>query len=281
MTAELTVIYADVLFLINFFIDGVCFFITGVAAKRELKVGKMLFACFLGGLYSLAALYAEAFPWCVELCLHLTAAFVLCFAAFGFVNFKLLGKTVLVYFMVSSLLGGLLYAVYGVAGKFAIYHGFFYAEIELLTLVPAMAVCAVAVGIFYYNLRRSSRSETALLSFWFRGLEFKVDCFSDSGNLLVCPYSGRHVVLVKSNAVSCLGEALLEKLEAKELTQGFRLIPVSTPGGKSLLVSFLPDRAEIKPFGERNGRAVSIAVAVDFSDGTYGGMSGLVPSVLI
>lgn len=278
---ETTVIYADVLFLINFFIDGVCLFITAVTSKLELKRLRLICACVVGGLYSIFALYAEIFPDLLQILLHVSAVFALCFTAFGFRSLKELGKTVLVYFMVSSLLGGVLYAVYSAVGKFALYEGYFYTELSLASLGIAILLCAGAVGVFYYNLKKSSRTKTAMLSFSFRGMDFKVDCFADSGNLLLCPYSGRHVILVKPEALSQLGTELIERLKMNELSQGFRLIPVKTPAGSRLLVSFLPERAEIKAFGERKGKSVSVALAVDFSEGTYGGMTGLAPAVLI
>ena len=76
------VVYADILFFINFCIDFICLYLSAKLCACPAGIARTALASALGGLYAIAALALDALPVPAKLPLHLLAAFVICFAAF-------------------------------------------------------------------------------------------------------------------------------------------------------------------------------------------------------
>lgn len=123
------IVYADILFFINFCIDFICLYLSAKLCACPAGIARTALGSALGGLYAVAALALDALPAAAKLPLHLLAAFVICFAAFFRGDWK---KTLLccgLFIAANALMGGLLTAVYTLSGKYAHYNGGFYAEI--------------------------------------------------------------------------------------------------------------------------------------------------------
>ena len=55
-------VYADLLFLVNFSMDFLCFYITSAILHKKLSVLRSFFASVAGGVYSVAILFAYLVP---------------------------------------------------------------------------------------------------------------------------------------------------------------------------------------------------------------------------
>ena len=105
-------VYGDLLFLINFSMDFLCFYITCLLLHRKLPLIRGCMASALGGVYSVLALF-----WATEQTFALILDLLCCFAMCALVFFvkkttvwKIIKASVL-YFFVSMLLGGTLAGV--------------------------------------------------------------------------------------------------------------------------------------------------------------------------
>lgn len=117
------VVYADILFFINFCIDFICLYLSAKLCACPAGIARTALASALGGLYAIAALALDVLPVPAKLPLHLLAAFVICFAAFFRGDWKKLLISCGLFVVSNALMGGLLTAVYTLSGKYAHYNG--------------------------------------------------------------------------------------------------------------------------------------------------------------
>ncbi len=274
---ESTVIYADILFFINFLMDGICLCVSLVIAGKPFRLWRFLLACAAGGVYSVFAIGISVLPTAISLSVHIVAALVICFICLPKPSFRDVAGLGALFFLCNALLGGILTAIYSVCGRFALYRGVFYAELSAPSLLIWAAVAGTAVLFAVSRSKAKCRASHADVDIEFRGERIRLFCLCDSGSLLRCPYTGLPVLTVRESAVAPLfGEGLPEELE-----EGLRFIPAKGIGGDCLLPSFLPEKARVRSFGEHAWREVRLCVAVDKTKNAFGGCDGIIPSVLI
>lgn len=277
-----TVIYADVLFFLNLLTDSLCLVICALATGRRLRPARLAAGGVLGGLY---AVFAVWLPWRVPLLLfafHAAAAFLICLAAYGWRGTARAVTDTLCFFFVSALLGGVLYAVYSLCGVYARYDGVFYAEPS----APALAagVCAAGAVAVPLLIRAKTRAVSAYadLKLTFRGKECVLHCLCDSGNLLTCPYTALPVAVIGLKAARKLFDpAELSALAETPVLKGVRPLPASGIGGEALLPSFLPERAQTKPFGKSKYEEKRLCIAIRLTNDDFGGSDGILPRCAI
>jgi hypothetical protein len=106
----------------------------------------------------------------------------------------------------------------------------------------------------------------------------------DSGNLLEEPVSGTPVIFLKEKAAGKLpsylllamksGVAALDSANVGKL----RVIPSRTVSESGILLAAVPEKLSL--FTGNAWETRRALVAVDFSDGDYGGFEALVPEIL-
>ncbi len=276
---EETVIYADILFLINFVTDGISLGMTALILGRSFVPLRFLCGCALGGLYSLAALPLSASHPLIALVCHGAVAVAICLTAFPCKSFRGAVASVICFFVSCALLGGGLWAVYSLCGAFAVYNGAFYAELSPLATMTA----AIAVGAFFLlcivKTKGKARARHGDLRLGYKGKECALFCLADSGNLLCCPFTALPVVIVSAKAMKGMFSAEeLERLKTTPAGNGLRPIPVRGIGGSVVLPSFVPDTAKVRLFGKKQYTEKRLCIAIDFSGKTFGGCDGIAPS---
>ena len=283
------VIYGDLFFLVNFSMDFLSLHITAKLFHRESPFWRLVTAAALGGAYALAALFL---PPIWETVLTLLFPFPMVLVAFGYRGGGRLFKYALTLFAVSFALGGVMTAAYYGIGKLLTAKGILVnGEVETLySDLPLPVLCLVALlsaMIARLSLRFCKKqSEVGVCEVRLfegeRTVEFSA--LLDSGNFLSDPVTHLPVVVVTRGVVEALvtggllsavlsEEPVFDSLSPAELRR-FRLIPVTTVGGGSLLKGFLPEGAEIG--GERK----KVCVAFD-PTGDFGECEGILsPSLL-
>ncbi|MBE6677514.1 MAG: hypothetical protein E7597_01825 [Ruminococcaceae bacterium] len=276
---EETVIYADILFFINFVTDGIALGMAALLLGRAFVPLRFLCGCTLGGLYSLAALPLNATHPLIALVCHVTAAVIICIAAFPWKGFRNAVASAICFFIACALLGGGLWAVYSLCGSFAVYNGAFYAELSPLATVAA----AIAVGaVFMICIAKTKGRASARhgdIQLYYKGKSCTLFCLADSGNLLCCPFTALPVVIVSAKAMGALfNTEELDRLKATPAGNGLRPIPVRGIGGSVVLPSFVPDTAKVRRFGKKQYSEKRLCIAIDFSGKTFGGCDGVAPA---
>lgn len=266
------IVYADILFFINFCIDFICLYLSAKLCACPAGIARTALGSALGGLYAVAALALDAQPAAAKLPLHLLAAFVICFAAFFRGDWK---KTLLccgLFIAANALMGGLLTAVYTLSGKYAHYNGGFYAEIGAGSLVAIALASALCAWVFGFLSKRRLKSLYADVDIVFGGNRYTLRLLADSGNLLREPISGLPVILLRPGVLPGGEPLTLER-------PGQRVIPFSSAGGSDILIGFRADSITLKTLTRK--KDIQAYLAFDKAGNGFAGTDGLFPASLL
>ena len=272
MYEETVVVYADILFLINFSLDYLCLFIAGRVINRGGKVRRLLAGAAFGGVYSFLPYIAE-FPIYISLSLHLGAAALICFIAFGKSDSRSFFLTLGTFFVTAALMGGLVTAFFNISSR---YSEGLYAEVNAISFC---AICILSAGIaLAYGLisRKKIHTRSARLKIKVSGEEIEANLLCDSGNMVTEPFSALPVIIVSA---SCLPPPY-DMPESNAFPLPLRAIPFSTSGGKGCFLGFRPDRIEIMyPLGKK--KTVDAYIGIDTGGTGYSGYDGLLPTSVL
>ncbi len=254
-------IYADLLFLVNFSMDFLCFYITSAILRRKLSVWRSLLASIGGGVYSVAILFAYIVPP-FGLVLDAAACILMCAAVFieKKTKFSRVVLATAVYVGVSAALGGMMTALFNLLNTLELPLELIAVDNEgipvwLFALLAAVSGAATLAGGRFFREKQSGKS--ARVEITLGGKTVSLYAISDNGNLVRDPVSGRSVIIgdmallrhilpeeiiraVRENDASHVGEL------SGEYAKRLRLIPAKSIGGTSMLYAMLPDRIVIK-----------------------------------
>ena len=260
---EVIVIYADILFLIDFIMDFLCLYITGALMSVKIKLGRLILASAVGGAYAVALQYLPETGFFLLLPLHIASAFLLVFIFCGFSSFKRLIARTAVFVLTSAFLGGIVTAVFSLRGGVTVNGGRAYAEISPFFLI-AVALLSVAAAYVYGLVCRKKLSQSsvkAYIRYGENGVYARL--LADTGCHVVDPITGEAVIIVASRIFGEYKPAMN------------RVIPIRSAGGVKILEGFRPDDVKI------NGIGVDAIIASDDGNEYYSGCDGLVPVILI
>ena len=247
-------VYADLLFLINAGMDGLCFCLTGRILHRKLSWWRVVLGAVLGGVYAVFALFPEFGQLSALLC-DMAVCFILCTIVF-FQRQSGRGQLCLstvVYTILSMILGGVMTALYHLFNRIGLLHALPDSDEGLGTWLFVLLAFLGSIITLYGGglLSHSSAVVSCRVRIELEGKEVELNGMIDTGNLLRDPLSGHLVICADHKLLSTLlspGLALaisdsqnissLSSRDAKKL----RLIPASSATGRGMLVGFLPDR---------------------------------------
>jgi hypothetical protein len=110
-----------------------------------------------------------------------------------------------------------------------------------------------------------------------------LDALIDSGNLLTDPISNDGIMLIKHDSLNDFFsyQQLCAIKELNVLSENFPTGIRLVSSDRGLIPVFRPEKAEIKLFGVKGKKDISILVGIDFSSGSFGGVGGLIPAQYI
>lgn len=284
-------VYADLLFLINAGMDGLCFLLTGRILHRRTPPLRVVLGASLGGIYSVASLFPDV-GRVAALGLDVGVCLLLCALVFGGKKHAAKGQfpqAAATYFVLSMVLGGVMTGLYNLLNR-----------VHFATHLPAgdegpgvwlFALLALAgSGITLWGgrfFRRSAAVRRCRVAIELNGRRITPEGIVDTGNLLRDPIDGRAVICVAKSALAPLlstslaaavNEGSVAGLSASADARRFRLIPAGTATGGGMLGGFLPDRVEVIYLcgGRETVRVVDAVIAAAELNGT----EALVPSEL-
>ncbi|MBO5970901.1 MAG: sigma-E processing peptidase SpoIIGA [Clostridia bacterium] len=266
-------VYADVLFLINFSMDFLVFYICARFAGRRLYPFRSALASALGGAYGVASLFIDTNGFITSVC-DVAALIVICCVAFASRNMRFrdfLGRCIL-FALISSILGGIMTALSSMLER----SGFASLEYEsgddisvwLFTIIAAAGGAAAFVG--GKRMKRIAASKSADVEIKMNGKSIVIRAMTDTGNMLTDPLSGRAVALCELDAIGKLlpsemidywrsGE--FSSCISSEFASKIRFIPArGALGGKtSLLAAVEPDAVTV--INDKGKREADILIA--------------------
>jgi len=259
-----TVVYADMMFMINFMINIILLKITEIFSKQKFPLFRQCFAGAFGAVYAIfmfmphtKILYSFPFKMIISLIMIIIAK-----PKSGVLKtVKLCSIFYLVCFTFAGILLALIYLTGSSSPK--LYGGIFYFDISLTTIVissvSAYIVLQISSSIFARNKSLGIKS----IKICMNGKECVLNALSDTGNLLTDPISRLPVVIAEKNFILPLfPHGVPDIANEPDICSKLRIIPYSSLGNNSgIMAGFVPDSLII------DGRRIS-DIIVGISDTT-------------
>lgn len=278
-------VYADILLLLNFFLDFFLLWATGRFLRRETRVWRLLSAAILGAVYGTAMLIPQLYilytiPAAVVMSL------VLLWVAFGYRNYRSFLKLIAVFYLVAFAMAGSALA----GGYFLERRGTALGVQQTLNAGAllfglAMAIILARRGVAVLRSKWNQTDFRTMVEVWVAGRSCRFPALIDTGNDLREPISGLPVMVADYQVLAPLlperlrelyllyGEDSVELLKGMEKSsvgggwsQRLRLVPFSSVGRKyGMLPGFRADRVLVTDNGQRyQVQAVICIGAKDF-----------------
>ncbi len=273
------VVYGDLLFLINFSMDFLCFYLSCLLLHKKLPTARAFAASCIGGAYSVLALFLKA-GGALAFAIDASVLFLMCLCVYYSRGCKASGilKAVLLYFLVSALLGGVMTSLFSLFNELDILEEGLDADegVEVWVFAFLAVVGAAFTARGGRIFRSSAKREVVLEVVGEEGISH-LRALVDSGNLATEPISGRAVVF--ASAESCreaLGEDMYAGLSSFStdtvsalVMSKIRLVPSKSVTGESLLPALRFNDIRLKKGREVKHLDVYIAFVAEGLFGEY------------
>ncbi len=270
-----TVLYADILFLVNFAMDFIALSASASLGAKEKNPIRISLASALGAIYAIFATISSlnGIAGYIISVLVGGAMCVICFDFGGIIPFL---RQYAVFGCCSALLGGIMTMLLSWKSP---------QRSPFSIFITAIA----AIGILFFMIRAISHRagcKSLHIKITLNGKTTAFDALCDSGNLLRDPFSCAPVILTSHEALY----SIIPRETVKAMLGGFdavlhkdlkiRLIPQSSDNGGKLLCAFFPDNVTVSH--ERRTASKKCLIAVSPHSNTYfAGFAATAPSILI
>lgn len=275
-----TVLYADVLFAINFSMDFISLWAAALLGCRPRRALRMSAAAAFGGVYGVMSIvFGVHGP--LEYILAAGASMFMCLLSFGRCGGLrgVLKQSALVWGC-GALLGGLMTAILSFGRGGTVYAGAARGSIW----VGAAAAAAVAVYITVRLITAKKGAGPLSLCIEYAGNRVRLHALCDSGNLLRDPISGDPVILLSAavgkKLVGRETAGALLSCDGEKLSKAgirFRIIPIKSSTGGSFCGAFRPDRVTVGSGRQAQGVQCLVAL-LDCTEVYFGGFPATAPA---
>ena len=241
------IVYGDLLFLINFSMDFLCFYISCAILHKKLSIARACIASVLGGVYSVAALFIITDGVIAFIC-DLLVLILMCLLVYIRRGLRIRDfiKVIFTYLFISMLLGGVMTALFSLFNRFDL----FLEELEIsegidVWIFAFLVVISSILTLGGGKIFKSSQSKrTAEIEINSEDSAIRLDALVDSGNLATEPISGRPIVFAdieKCREIVDVEEIsnFYDNFDISALTPSvaskIRLVPTTTVGEGTLL----------------------------------------------
>lgn len=268
------VLYADILFFINFSMDFITLYLTSRLTSGPPIGIRCAAAAALGGIYGTAAVALGIDGGTGVLAAGAVSVGMVALA-FGCGGFAVLLRRSAVFWGFAALLGGVMTAICSFGESFGA-PGSPAGGTALLFM--GSTVCLLLMKLF----SRFSKRKTARIKIELCGKCTEFTALCDSGNLVRDPLSSRPVILADRSVLRCTVPELCTDADSvpKSIEPKLRMIPVKGIGGGGLLTGFIPDSVKIIADGRE--RTCDAVIAVTDSGSTFfGGYPANLPTSIL
>lgn len=236
-------IYIDLFFLFNAIMDIIIITSVSILLKRNTTYKRILISSLLGGLSSLML-----FTSINRLLLELITIILMVIIAFKYKNIRYFLTNILYTYILSILLGGLIYL--------------FNSKVTLNIYLNYLVIIIISIEVMTLYIKENKKIKNTYNNYYKVDIYFKdkekisLIGFLDTGNNLYDPYKKRPIILV-------------DKKYQKE--DKFILVPYHTINGEGLLKCIKPEKVYI----EKIGYKTNLLVAFSSSPSTINGVEVL------
>lgn len=226
-------IYLDLVIIINYLFDFLLLSSTNYILRRNTKTSRLILSSLIGSItiivlfIKLNSLTLVIFKVLLSLLMNI--------AAFGYQDFKYTCKNVIYFYLVSMLLGGVIYAL-----NIEFNYNQSHYTLNKLTLYNSYIFIILLSIIIYHKYLKSFQELKNNYSNYYKckiyfphNQTLEVNAFLDTGNKLTCPYSNKSIILIHE-------DKLLHKEEYKPI-----FVPYNSLNNHGLLTCYQVDKIEI------------------------------------
>ncbi len=247
-------VYVDILFLINFSMDYLCLYICARVLHRRMRLWRMVIASALGGIYSVLSLFLS-FPSPISLLIDCAVCIIMCTTVFSEKGRPIgsLFISTFLYIGISMMTGGCMTAIFNLLNKLDLPLDAIESDGISTYLFAILAIIAGIISLKSGQvISRKGAIRECRLHVRFCGKDFEFSGFSDSGNLVRDPLSGKAVIFLerevieREQSLDFLDKYSRGEMPADSPCKSLRLISLRTATGHSLAVAALPESVRIE-----------------------------------
>ncbi|GAA0299350.1 stage II sporulation protein GA (sporulation sigma-E factor processing peptidase) [Gracilibacillus halotolerans] len=251
------VVYVELVWLLNFFIDWMILLLTQYVTKEPVKRFRLLFAAVFGSLIVPFSILFPSFPhelWFVKI----LYSFFIILIGFGYHSIAKLFRVIFMFYLMTFSIGGGLLAVH-----FLFQSNQHLSSVELSNgSIDALFVLLCFPVIWYFTRNRMDKHKLQSLhddfiyqvTIKWNDKNVSFDGYLDSGNHLVDPLTQKPVIVIDESVLSefftvielerlrGLKEQLLSGQQDDDLSKMFSIIPYQGVNGMTdFMIGFKPD----------------------------------------
>lgn len=250
-----TVIYADLLVILNVVVTLIIIIITSDLLKIHSEKTRYIAGSLAGGFLSLIIL-APPMNVFFAATIRVFMSVIIVFLSFKVHNFRLYMKCFFMFNGVSFLLAGVMLAAGILLGNNAVIsnNGFLYVDFSISAVILIICASFFLIRIINRNILAKNKKDLIFnTEIYYCGRKTALKAFFDSGNSLKDIFTGRPVIIISLEALKPLLEAsfydeiksFFECCEYESCSGRIRLLPVRTLGNSSFIPAFTAEKAVI------------------------------------
>lgn len=266
-----TVIYADILIVINIIVNYLLLRATAAITGCNFKPTRFLLSACAGGIFSLI-IFVDNITFILNLAIKTVFLSAMVLIAFGAKSLKTFLKCFGAFFLANFAFAGIMLGfTVALSPNAAIYkNGVVYFDINIFTLTITSVICyAVLNLISRFTKSRIPQKNIFPIRITYGGKTVEGKALFDTGNTLCDCFSGKPAIITEKDFISLL----CENTEITDM-KNFRLIPFTTIKNGGALPAFLADKAAVMDKGKWI-EADNVYIAVTEKKIISGGYSAL------
>lgn len=244
-------IYADVLIIINIYVDFLLIQSAKAITHSPMKTSRGIIAAVIGSLFSLV-IFLPVMPAWALIAVKLLSSVIIVFTAFGYERRGLFLKRLFVFYLAAFIYGGLGTGLaYISGGKLLISrNGVIYADFSLPALIITSVAAYICIAVYkhFSDCSEEGAVYTVIVSDKGKTISFKA--IADTGNVLKDGFTGTPVIVCPRSSIEELygdiPENTVISTGGTALKSRWRLIPYSTASGCGLIPIIRPVEICIK-----------------------------------
>lgn len=231
--------YIDLFFIFNVIMDYIIIMSTSILLKRRTSYIRMILSSLIGGISSLVL-----FTSLNKIVIEIVSIVIMVLISFGYKGIRYLINNILYMYILSTLLGGIIYL--------------FNIKVSNSMFLTYLIIIVISIEIMILYIKENKKMRSIYNNYYKVDIYFKdreklsLIGFVDTGNNLYDPYKKRPVIIVHNKYIK----------EDKYI-----LVPYHTINGNGLLKCIKPDIVFIDGIGYKGNVLIGFSDSFNFGDG--------------
>ncbi len=245
------IVYADMLFLVNFIINMMLLKVMCIFMKYHTKLLRVIIASGVGGIYAVCMFYPQL-KMLYILPFKIGISVIMIFIVIPKCSIVKLIKCLAIFYLTSFSFAGIMLSLIYITNFTQsdvpfIRNGVFYFDISIYTLIISSIIVYALLWLTSAVFNKNKLLGIRKLKIGLGQKECVLSALCDTGNLLTDPISQMPVIIADKKSIMPLFPAGIPDITNGCLSGAkVRVIPYSSLGAKdAIMTGFVPDRVEL------------------------------------